>query len=36
MPYIYGKTLIGKWISTVVGFPILSLIIAFVMSILIK
>ncbi len=24
-PYIYGKTLIGKWTSTLVGFPILAL-----------
>ena len=32
MPYIYGKTLVGKWLSTVVGFPILAVIIAFIMS----
>ena len=32
MPYIYGKTLVGKWVSTVIGFPILAVIIAFIMS----
>ncbi len=31
-PYIYGKTLIGKWTSTLVGFPILAFIIAWIMS----
>ena len=32
MPYIYGKTLIGKWVSTIIGFPILAVIIAWVVS----
>ena len=32
MPYIYGKTLIGKWVSTVIGFPILAILIAWVVS----
>ena len=32
MPYIYGKTLIGKWVSTLIGFPILAVIIAWVVS----
>ena len=32
MPYIYGKTLVGKWVSTIIGFPILAVIIAFIMS----
>lgn len=32
MPYIYGKTLIGKWISTLIGFPIFAVIIAWVCS----
>ena len=32
MPYIYGKTLIGKWVSTVIGFPILAVLIAWVVS----
>ena len=32
MPYIYGKTLIKKWLGTVVGFPILAAILAGVMQ----
>ena len=32
MPYIYGKTLIGKWVSTLIGFPILAVIIAWIVS----
>lgn len=28
MPYIYGKTLIKKWLGTLVGFPILAAILA--------
>ena len=32
MPYIYGKTLIGKWVSTVIGLPILAVLIAWVVS----
>ena len=31
-PYIYGKTLVGKWVSTLMGFPILAVIIAWVVS----
>ena len=31
-PYIYGKTLIGKWVSTIIGYPILSVLIAWVVS----
>ena len=27
MPYIYGKTLIKKWVGTLVGFPALAAII---------
>ena len=34
MPYIYGKTLIRKWVGTVVGFPILSAILAGAMQII--
>ncbi len=32
MPYIYGKTLIGKWVSTIIGFPVLAFLIAWVVS----
>ena len=32
MPYIYGKTLVRKWLGTVVGFPILAAILAGVMQ----
>lgn len=31
-PYIYGRTLIGKWVSTLVGFPILAVIIAWIVN----
>ena len=34
MPYIYGKTLIKKWVGTLVGFPALAQIIAGVMGLL--
>ena len=34
MPYIYGKTLIKKWLGTVVGFPILAAILAGVMQLI--
>ncbi len=30
-PYIYGKTLITKWLGTIVGFPILAAILAGIM-----
>ncbi len=32
MPYIYGKTLIGKWVFTVIGFPALAVLVAWVVS----
>ena len=32
IPYIYGKTLIGKWVSTLIGYPVLAVIIAWVVS----
>lgn len=34
MPYIYGKTLIKKWVGTLVDFPALAAIIAGVMGLL--
>ena len=36
MPYIYGKTLIQKWLSVIVGYPILAVIISGVMSLILK
>ena len=35
-PYIYGKTLILKWIYTIVGYPVLAAVFAALMSHLIK
>ena len=35
-PYIYGKTLIMKWLYTLVGYPILAAGFAALMSLLIK
>ena len=32
MPYIYGKTLIRKWIGTIFGFPILSAVLTSIMQ----
>lgn len=34
MPYIYGKTLVKKWIGTIVGFPILAALLAGVMQLI--
>lgn len=36
MPYIYGKTLITKWLSTIVAYPIMAAILSYVMSLLLK
>ena len=33
-PYIYGKTLITKWLGTIVGFPILAAILAGIMHLI--
>ena len=32
MHAFYGKTLIGKWVSTLIGFPLLAAIIAWLVS----
>ena len=32
--YIYGKTLIKKWVGTLIGFPILAAILAWIMQLL--
>ncbi len=34
MPYIYGKTLAGKWVGTLIGFPVLAAIISGVITLL--
>ena len=34
MPYIYGKTLVKKWVGTLVGFSAMAAIIAGVMGLL--
>ena len=34
MPYIHGKTLVKKWLETLVGFPILAAILAGVMQLI--
>jgi len=32
MPYVYGKTMVMKWSSTVIGFPVMAVIIAWIVS----
>jgi len=34
MPYIYGKTLVKKWLGTIVGFPILAALITGAMQLI--
>ena len=36
MPYIYGKTLVMKWLSVIVGYPLLAAIISGAMSLILK
>jgi hypothetical protein len=36
MPYIYGKTLIGKWVITLVGYPAIAALLSLIMSFLVK
>ena len=36
VPYIYGKTLVKKWVGTLVGFPILAAVLAGLMQILMR
>ena len=33
-PYIYGKTLVKKWVGTLVGFPILAAVLAGIMHLI--
>lgn len=35
-PYIYGKTLVTKWVMTLVGYPVLAAAVAALMSLIIK
>ena len=35
-PYIYGKTLIGKWVFTLIGYPVIAAILAGIMSLILK
>ena len=34
MPYIYGKTLVTKWLGTLIGFPVLAALIAGILTLL--
>ena len=34
MPYIYGKTLVRKWLGTLVGFPIFAAVLAGIMQLI--
>ena len=36
MPYIYGKTLIGKWLITLIGYPTIAALLSLIMSFLVK
>ena len=36
MPYIYGKTLIAKWLGTLIGFPILAAVLAGIMKLILR
>lgn len=36
MPYICGKALLGKWIKTLIGFPLCAAILSAVMSLILK
>ena len=36
MPYIYGKTLIGKWLITLIGYPTIAVLLSLIMSFLVK
>ena len=36
MPYIYGKTLIGKWVFTLVGYPVIAAVLSLIMSLILR
>lgn len=36
MPYIYGKSLIIKWATTLIGYPVCAAILAAIMNLILK
>ncbi len=36
MPYIYGKTLVMKWLGTLIGSPVLAAALSGIMMLLVK
>ncbi len=36
MPYIYGKTLVMKWVITLIGYPVIAALLSLIMSFVIK
>ena len=32
IPYIYGKSLISKWVVTLVGYPVIAAVLSLIMS----
>ena len=36
MPYIYGRTLIGKWAATLIGYPLMAAAISYLMTFICK
>lgn len=36
MPYIYGKTLVRKWLGTMIGFPILAALLAGIIQLVMR
>ena len=34
MPYIYGKTLIGKWVITLIGYPVIAALLSLIVSLI--
>lgn len=36
MPYIYGKSLIGKWVFTLVGYPVIAAVLSLIMSLILR
>ncbi len=36
MPYIYGRTLVGKWVTTLIGYPLMAAILSYLMTFVCK